>query len=69
MQVTASFGCTQLESRDTSLDDVVERADKALYQSKENGRNRVTAIPALLASAITEAEAQAVTKNDEDPQE
>jgi diguanylate cyclase (GGDEF)-like protein len=47
--VTASFGVTMLDQSDQGLTDPLRRADEALYQSKANGRNRVTcswAIPA-----------------------
>jgi diguanylate cyclase (GGDEF)-like protein len=37
---TASFGVTTCMAND-SLDDIVRRADEALYQAKQNGRNRV----------------------------
>lgn len=37
--VTASFGCATYQHQD-SLKELVSRADKALYQAKENGRNR-----------------------------
>jgi diguanylate cyclase (GGDEF)-like protein len=37
---TASFGVAQL-GKGEPLDDAVHRADEALYQAKENGRNRV----------------------------
>lgn len=37
-----SFGVAQFMSLDNSYDDAVSRADKAMYYSKENGRNRVT---------------------------
>jgi len=39
--VTASLGVA-LYSRRTGIDDVVDRADKALYHSKQTGRNRVS---------------------------
>ncbi|MBL3599241.1 MAG: GGDEF domain-containing protein [gamma proteobacterium endosymbiont of Lamellibrachia anaximandri] len=40
-QVTGSFGITFLQSDDTTAT-LLKRADDALYQSKDNGRNRVT---------------------------
>jgi diguanylate cyclase (GGDEF)-like protein len=39
--VTCSFGVTEYDSSDSS-DTLLKRADKALYTSKESGRNRVT---------------------------
>lgn len=38
--ITASLGVAVLKSRER-LDDLVERADKAMYQAKVSGRNRV----------------------------
>lgn len=38
--ITASFGMTELGEEDTS-DIAFERADQALYQAKQNGRNQV----------------------------
>lgn len=40
--VTSSFGMSMVKPVDTSIDDVVKRADAALYASKRSGRNRVT---------------------------
>ena len=40
--LTASFGCAQLHVDETA-EEWFERADKALYQAKERGRNRVVA--------------------------
>ncbi|MBI9088767.1 MAG: transporter substrate-binding domain-containing protein [Desulfobacterium sp.] len=37
---TASFGLATLKEEDTG-EDLIHRADKALYRAKENGRNRV----------------------------
>ncbi|PCK08691.1 MAG: GGDEF domain-containing protein [Alteromonadaceae bacterium] len=39
MQITASFGLATLA--DESIDSLFKRADEALYQAKENGRNQV----------------------------
>jgi diguanylate cyclase (GGDEF)-like protein/PAS domain S-box-containing protein len=39
--ITASFGVSQLEPTDEA-DDVLQRADKALYVSKHQGRNRTS---------------------------
>jgi two-component system, cell cycle response regulator len=39
-KVTSSFGITNC-IEDESLDDIIKRADVALYEAKENGRNRL----------------------------
>lgn len=39
--LTGSFGVTEVKEGDT-LEKVIERADKALYRSKKEGRNRVS---------------------------
>ena len=39
--MTASFGVATLTKKDTCLTDVILRADRALYRSKHDGRNRV----------------------------
>ena len=48
LTMTASFGVASISTDDTCLSDVVARADVALYQSKNKGRNRVD----LLASQV-----------------
>ncbi|MDH3352840.1 MAG: GGDEF domain-containing protein [Nanoarchaeota archaeon] len=40
-KVTISIGVTEYKARD-NMERMIKRADKALYISKENGRNRVT---------------------------
>lgn len=40
-QLTASFGCVQLEQDDMSTDDLIRRADECLYSAKRQGKNRV----------------------------
>jgi diguanylate cyclase (GGDEF)-like protein len=39
--VSTSIGMTALTARDERVEEVVRRADQALYQAKRNGRNRV----------------------------
>ncbi|MEL7538760.1 MAG: GGDEF domain-containing protein [Pseudomonadota bacterium] len=42
LRITASFGVAALNDSDTCLSDVIVRADRAVYQSKRDGRNRVS---------------------------
>lgn len=42
-RLTATFGITQLTGRDRSINDLVLRADTALYEGKRSGRNQVRA--------------------------
>lgn len=39
--ITASFGVSGLKNKSESLEDALKRADKALYQAKNAGRNRI----------------------------
>ncbi|MBL8937041.1 MAG: GGDEF domain-containing protein [Archangium sp.] len=41
LELTASFGVTTLTRDDRSFDDLLRRADAALYRAKHEGRNRV----------------------------
>jgi len=45
-KVTFSAGVTQYSSKYSNAESMVDVADKALYQSKENGRNRTTILTA-----------------------
>lgn len=42
IELTISLGCTSLCKEDRSIDTLIVRADKAMYLSKQNGRNKVT---------------------------
>ena len=42
--ITISIGCSAYKKDDNSLNEIILRADKALYIAKENGRNRVEAL-------------------------
>lgn len=41
LKITASFGVTGLRQNDARIDDIISRADLALYEAKESGRNMV----------------------------
>jgi diguanylate cyclase (GGDEF)-like protein/PAS domain S-box-containing protein len=41
ISLTVSIGVTEIKVGDTCADDTLARADRALYQAKERGRNRV----------------------------
>ena len=41
ISMTASFGVTQLQPEDQNIEDIIHRADRALYRAKESGRDRV----------------------------
>lgn len=43
VKVTLSIGLTQFKNQDASLDDLLHKADKALYQAKNSGRNVIMA--------------------------
>ena len=40
-KITSSFGVSEFNAEKDSVDSLLDRADKALYMAKENGRNRV----------------------------
>jgi diguanylate cyclase (GGDEF)-like protein len=45
VRISASFGVTQVISEDQTIEDVMGRADAALYRAKRDGRNRVECAP------------------------
>ncbi|MGI9478266.1 MAG: diguanylate cyclase [Hyphomicrobiaceae bacterium] len=45
IQISISIGATQIDSRDENYDTALARADSALYQAKELGRDRVIILP------------------------
>lgn len=49
--VTASAGVTGLEPGDRNIEDLLARADAALYVAKRSGRDRVEASPPVMVSA------------------
>ena len=44
-QITASFGVSSIAEGATSIEQLIDQADTALYASKEGGRNRTTVFP------------------------
>jgi diguanylate cyclase len=56
LELTASFGL-RLVTEDTPLKESIEQADRALYQSKHDGRNRLTLWSPALEADAGEAEA------------
>lgn len=41
IKFTVSIGMTVVENKDDLLDNIITKADKALYSAKHQGRNRV----------------------------
>lgn len=63
VQITASFGVTQMESGD-SIESIFRRADKALYIAKDTGRNRTVSLTSEELSAAEAKEVAEAKPND-----
>lgn len=50
--VTASFGLAEFPKHGHTIEELIEAADKALYYSKQNGRNRVTCYDEIKKSMV-----------------
>lgn len=44
INITASFGVSEISPHDVSITDFYSRVDKALYHSKQHGRNKITTV-------------------------
>ena len=42
VSVTVSIGLTKINNQDKNIEQALSRADKALYQAKDNGRNTIS---------------------------
>jgi diguanylate cyclase (GGDEF)-like protein/putative nucleotidyltransferase with HDIG domain/PAS domain S-box-containing protein len=63
LKLTASFGVTPIEPGD-SVESVLRRADKALYLSKEQGRNQTTVVT---SESLKESRSSAVRDGGQSP--
>lgn len=54
---TISIGCAELDTSIGSIDQLLRRADKALYEAKRNGRNRVVLMSDLTSDVGQQASA------------
>ncbi|MEM7257916.1 MAG: diguanylate cyclase, partial [Pseudomonadota bacterium] len=52
-KITASFGVASINSGSRKPNDLVDQADKALYHSKQNGRNQVTEYSQSIDNSVT----------------
>ena len=67
IRVTASFGLSSIKCGAENLPALIETADAALYESKRNGRNRVTTWSAEVIEAEQTADAHHQVNVDEKP--
>jgi diguanylate cyclase (GGDEF)-like protein/PAS domain S-box-containing protein len=64
---TASIGVAMLEASDSGFDSVFARADAALYEAKNTGRNRAVLAGAGTAATVTAVEAPVASAAKEEP--
>ncbi|HEY7258987.1 MAG TPA: diguanylate cyclase, partial [Gaiellales bacterium] len=60
VELTISVGCALASSGAQTLDALLETADRCLYAAKNEGRNRVSAVPAAGAASGSQAESEAL---------
>ena len=51
LEVTASFGVTHMQESDLDAEQLLQRADRAMYRAKASGRDGVVVAPALPVGA------------------
>lgn len=49
VSITVSIGITVYQAQDCKIEDILKRADHALYQAKKEGRNRIVVAPTFVA--------------------
>lgn len=52
LQVTASFGVVELSNNDTNFEDLLQRADVAMYHAKARGRNQSSTVDLQVVSSL-----------------
>ena len=52
LSITVSIGITSLMSKDDNIDVLLNFADKALYEAKNTGRNRIFNIQAIVSTSV-----------------
>jgi diguanylate cyclase (GGDEF)-like protein len=60
VELTISVGCALAADGSQTLDALLETADRCLYAAKHEGRNRVSAVPAVGGAGASPAESEAM---------
>lgn len=66
IRISASLGLSCFEDTDLTLDDLLKRADEALYKAKDSGRDRVESISHQLNSQASTNHWSSPTSGDQD---